>query len=525
MNILFVAAEVAPFVSVGGLSQVMYFLPQALRNIGHDVRIFTAKYGTMDETAPKGKPWRLHTEFTKLQVPIGNSKDTGKNIECNIKTYINDENKIFAYFLENREYYELRANVFGYRDDHLRFALLCKGTLEYLRQIKKQKNENFWWPDIIHCHDWHTGYFMDLARRNERYSPLFEKTPLVMTVHNFSYQGNYDFRYCPKKDFDEGVNQLAPLFSKKLQTQNALKRGLLYADAINTVSPTHAVEVLTPEYAEGLDSTLQNVKEKLTGILNGLDTTEFNPPTDKYIKKQFTIHNFVRGREENKKDLQKEFSLPVAPNRPLIAMSGRLAKQKGWDLVLDVLPHLLSVKPDVQFVVVGSGDERYRLELSVLQKRFPEQIGLHLRPDFKLPRRVYAGADMILIPSIFEPGGIVALETMRYGCVPIVRRTGGLNDSIIDFDAMNKKGNGFSFREKNPWALFGTMIEALTIYKNQKLWKILIKNCMESDFSWNHAAREYEQWYQNIMDEKRLQRVKSKETQFGEPLLGLHKSI
>lgn len=501
MNILFVTAEAAPFVSIGGLSQVLYFLPKALRNKGHDVRIFTAKYGTMDETAPN-KEWKLVTEMQKLAVPLDYDPDPEKSIICNVKSY-KKRNRILAYFLENREYFELRANVFGYRDDHIRFALLSKGCLEWLYQMKNI-HQNIWWPDIIHVHDWHTGYLIDYARRHERYSEIMKYTPLFMTVHNFSYQGNYDFRYSSPDNFDYGKSFLAPLNSYKLQTQNALKRGILYADAVNTVSPTHAVEVLTPEYAEGLEDILQQTRDKLTGILNGLDTQKFNPYTDKSLKKQYNLHSFLRAREENKKEIQKIFGLTPDIQKPLLAISGRLAKQKGWDILLEMLPHLLAEKPELQIIVLGTGDDRYRLELRVLQKSFSDQVGLHLRPDFRLPRKIYAGADIIAIPSIFEPGGIVALEAMRYGCVPVVRRTGGLNDIIEDFNPNILTGNGFSFKHKDPWSLYGKINEALAYYKHTKLWKKLVQNCLSCDFSWDKAADEYNTWYKRIMHDFHL---------------------
>ncbi len=504
MNILFLSAEVAPYVSIGGLSQVMYFLPLALKKRGHDVRIFTAKYGAMDEIVTS-KSWQLQTEFSQLAVPLDTTPDRETSLICNVKSIRDKRQKIMAYFLENREYYELRANVYGYKDDHTRFALLSKGCLEWLYQTQESTD---WFPDIIHCHDWHTGYFIDLARRHPRYSRLLSKTPIVLTVHNFNLQGNYDFRYSPKEEFDFGKSMLAPLTSPKLQTQNPLKRGLLHADAINTVSPTHAVEVLTPEYAQGLDEVLREVREKLTGILNGLDTEKFNPATDKYIKKKFTLHSFVHARQENKKDLQKIFGMVPDVNRPLLAVSGRLVKQKGLDLLLEALPHLLTERPDVQIIFLGSGEERYRLELTVLQKSFPDQIRLHLRPDFRLPKKIFAGADMILIPSIFEPGGIVALEAMRYGCVPVVRRTGGLSDIVTDFNLTSKDGNGFSFKNKDSWSLFGKIIQALTIYGYPKIWKALVKNCLASDFSWSYVASEYDVWYKRIRSERKVHEIK-----------------
>lgn len=496
MKILFVSAEVAPFVSVGGLSQVMYFLPKALAQMGHDVRIFTAKYGTMDESAPPGG-WQLRMEVPQLAVPVGESD---KQLICNVKSYYDKPNNLKTYFLENQEYYELRANVFGYRDDHIRFGLLSKGALEWL---KHQKETDGWFPDVIHAHDWHTSYLADFARRDPRYEPIFKKTPLALTAHNFAFQGNYDFRYCSREDFDLGKEPLAPLTSPRFQKQNALKRGILFSDAVNTVSQMHAVEVLTPEYAEGLEDILQACREKLTGILNGLDIKKFNPATDTGIKRNYSAHSFQRAREENKRELQKLFGLPVDNSRPLLAFCGRLTKQKGLDMLLNVLPPILIEHPDVQIVLIGSGEERYRLELNVLQKTFKKQIGLHLRPDFRLPRKVYAGADIMLIPSIFEPGGIVCLEALRYGAVPVVRRTGGLNDIITDFNPMTREGNGLSFRQKDQWALYGAIVEALTWYHFPTMWKVIVKNALSSDFSWEHAAHHYDKWYKRIVAQKK----------------------
>jgi len=503
MNILFVAAEVAPFVSVGGLSQVMYFLPHALRKLGNDVRIFTPKYATMDTNLEKGKSWDLTMEYEGLPIPTGKGKDNDILI-CNIKSYTSTNDKLTSYFLENREYYELRANVFGYMDDHVRFALLSKGCLEWLLKVKESGGG--WWPDIIHCNDWHTAYLVELARKDERYQQIFAKTPIILTVHNFAYQGNYDFRYAHKNDRDDGSKNLAPILSPKLQKQNALLRGILHADAINTVSPTHAIEALTLEYSEGLGGALQKVRKKFTGILNGIDTESFNPANDPLIKKPFTQKNFVSKRKVNKKDLQELFSLPVDTNRPLIAIMGRLSPQKGWDLLLEILPNLFTNRLDIQVVVLGGGDDRFRQSLQALRDKYPHQLAVNLQSDFRLSHKLFAGADMFLIPSYFEPGGIVALEALRYGAVPIVRRTGGLNDIIEDFDAEKASGNGFSFTYKDPWALYESIIEALTIYSQPHLWQKLVKNCLRYDFSWDIAAKKYNSWYKEIYGESRSKR-------------------
>lgn len=544
MKILFVSAEVAPYVSVGGLSQVMYFLPRSLMKQGHDVRVFTAKYGAMAKGDGDEKPWDYVMDTEGVRVPIrhDNGKHNpdidllmleerrnksalefggvGPDVDPETENDSNFDGEITSdvlfiqpkkkndpptYVVENQEYFGLRANVFGYADDHTRFAVLSKTCLEWLliQYERRQAGEkNVWWPDIINCHDWHTSYVIDLARRDERYRKVLAAVPIVLTVHNFRYQGNDEYRYSPDSAKDNGLKPLAALTSKMLQHQNALKRGLLFADAINTVSPTHAIEVLTPEYAEGLEDVLERTRGKLRGILNGIDTNEFNPATDPHVHKRFSKRFFAAARAENKKDLQRFFKLPVDASKPVLASVGRLSPQKGWDLMLETLPPLLTEYPEVQLMVVGTGDDAYSDALLQLREKFPEQVGLHLQQDFELPRRIFSGSDIVLMPSMFEPGGIVALEAMRYGAVPLVRRTGGLNDSIEDFNPITGGGTGFSFTTKNSWALYGAIVEALAVYRHPKVWQHLVRNCLTADFSWDHAARDYKEWYTRVIRQR-----------------------
>lgn len=540
MKILFVAAEVAPFSSIGGLSQVMYFLPRALMKLGHDVRIFTAKYGTSKfaengdgKKRVKGQ-WlpRLTMEMEGLKVPVGEKLEEGKDFVCNVKTSraaLNGKRPTckdpLTYFLENQEYYEMRANVYQYADDHLRFALLCKGCLEWLLQTSttgitgtksttsKEGKESeahdthgtsdtsgtSWFPDLIHCNDWHTGYLIELAKRHPRYKELFAKVPVVYTVHNFRHQGNgaNEFRYIPADQRDVGKDPLPDLLSPNLIKANALLRGIINADMVNTVSESHAQEVLTPEYGEGLDDLLKNYKDKLTGILNGIDTKEFNPSTDPNVKFHYSWQSIQR-RAENKLVLQKEFSLPKNASIPLFAFLGRMDTQKGIDLIVETLPRLLS-HYNFQFVVLGGGSENYRQFFQKLATDHPDRVSAHLMPDFTLPRKMFAGADVMLIPSKFEPGGIVALEAMRYGAVPLVRCTGGLGDVVSDFDPSEGTGNGFSFQKFDQWAFYGAMVEAITSYRDRLTWRRLVQNCMRADYSWDAVAREYDSLFKKTM--------------------------
>ena len=485
MKILFVAAEVGPYVSVGGLSQVLYFLPKALAARGHEVAIFTPEFGTMRE---KGK-WNLKEEVMGLKVSAGG----GKELICNVNSHKNQKSNVTTYFLENREYYELRANVFGYKDDHVRFALMCRGALEWLL-IQKQKGASL--PDVIHCNDWHASYFIELAKTEKRYKEILSNIPILLTVHNFGYQGNYDYAYCSENDRDDLKKPLKEMLDPELQKQNALSRGILFADYVNTVSPTHAREMITKEYAENLYPLMRKVRSKLSGILNGLDDHEFDPSKDKRVKFKFTYDNFREARKANKLYLQKMFGIPQDASKFLLAYSGRLAGQKGVELITGAMKHYLKERKNAQLIVLGGGDDYFRKELTALQIKHPEQVGLHLMSNFELPRQIFAGADILLIPSIFEPGGIVALEALRYGAIPVVRRTGGLNDIVTEFEPGKKTGNGFSFTEKSSWSLYGAVARAESYFYHSKLWGKLVKNALAADFSWKNAAAQYEEWYE-----------------------------
>lgn len=497
MKILYLAAEVGPFVSVGGLSQVLYFLPRAISQQGNEVAIFTPKFGAMEETSRSKKGWKLNDELVGLRVPV-NKEASDDDVICNVKSYRDAKSGVKTYFLENQEYYELRANVFGYKDDHVRFLLLCKGCLEWLLTQKKTKGA--WFPEVIHLNDWHAAYFAELAREYPRYRELLKKIPIGLTVHNFTYQGNYEYRYCAVQDHDNGKKPLLPLFDNLLLKQNPLLRGIAYADAVTTVSPTHAREVLTPEYGEGLDGLLLQERAKLSGILNGLDVVEFDPSRDPLVLHHFNKQKFAEARALNKQVLQEEFGLPKNAASFLIAYSGRLASQKGITLLIEAMSHLLPEHPEYQLIVLGGGDDSFRRELTELAELYPKQVGLHLLPNFKLPRKIFAGTDALLLPSVFEPGGIVALEALRYGAVPIVRRTGGLNDIVTDFEPNTKKGNGFSFIEKDAWALSGAVIAAATTFQNKVLWHKLVTNCLAADFSWEDVAKKYKQWYTRMIE-------------------------
>lgn len=482
-----VASEVAPYSTVGGLSQVVYFLANSLIKLGHDVRVFSAKYGKIQPKRPFKRVLRNIKVSTGYQ-----GKAYPKELTCNVVT--NRIGPLKVYFLENREYFELRSNVYAYKDDNTRFFLLSRGCLEWL---KLQRAEKLWQPQIIHIHDWHTGYLGEDLRTNPRYRQEFYRLPTLFTVHNFHLQGKINFELLSKKQQDTGRGKLKHFFHSKLIQQNSLLRGIIHADWVNTVSETHAREVLTPAYGEGLEETLNRYRGKLSGILNGIDIKEFNPLTDPLIKQNYSRRSLYL-RTKNKADLQLRFGLPVNPRVPLLAYSGRLSKQKGIDLLLECLPKLVA-EVDFQCIVLGKENLTYGQELQKIKDKYPDKISLHLYPDFKLPRKIFAGADMMLLPSLFEPCGIVAIEALRYGAIPIVRKTGGLSDIITDFIPETMVGNGFVFNKPNAWALFAALVRGIQLYHVPHMWRKLIDNAMAGNFSWDKAATEYESLYRRVL--------------------------
>jgi starch synthase len=493
LRIFIVAAEVAPFSSVGGLSQVMYFLPRELTKMGHDVRVFTPKYGTLNE-----KDFKLKMAIKGLDVPTGEKKKPRKLV-CNVKKYSGGSRESKVYFLENMEYYEKRSNVYGYSDDHIRFALLSRGALEFLRKER-------WIPDVIHVNDWHTGYLVNYLRTTFSSDAKLSKVAALLSIHNL-HQGVFDFGNASDLDFDDGKGSVAGLFSDSLDKQNSLKRGIIYADAVSTVSETHSREIMTKEFGAGLHNLIKEVRTKVFGILNGLDNQEYNPKTDKLIKKNYSLKS-LEDRVENKVDLQKEFDLEVDAKIPLLAMIGRLDNQKGLDLITEVLPFLLK-EYEIQFIAMGGGDPYFRDFFLKYEKKYPKRVGTHLMPNFTLPRKIFAGTDVLLLPSRWEPGGIVAIEGMRYGAVPLVRKTGGLADSVIEFEVHTGEGTGFTFEKYHTLAFMGALTRALMVYKQPKKWRRLVRNCMRQDFSWHKAAKKYEDVYFRAIGFRKQQQKKS----------------
>src|SRR3989338_1727540 len=382
LRLLFVSPEAAPFIKVGGLGEVMHSLPNTLRALGHDARIFLPKYAAIDL---KKYPMRL--ELEGLRPALFEEEDPHGLFVSNVLRYENDSGETVAYFLENMEYYEKRANVYGYADDAVRWALLSRAVLEFLRHFS-------WRPDVIIASDWQSGlipnYFHTIYKGDPKLSPI----AIVFSIHNLSFQAMFDYRFVSQMDYDSGQEAIPTFNDPRLSKLNFMNRGIMYADVINTVSPTYAQEITTPEYGEGLHELLSERRSRIFGILNGIDGNLYNPETDSNIQFHYGSKDLSAsgGKTKNKSALQQKFNLPVSNTVPLFGIVSRLTDQKGFGLLMDAGEPLLE-NFNIQLVVVGSGEGRFMNFFQELAKKYPQKVGIYLGYDEVLSHAVYAGAD------------------------------------------------------------------------------------------------------------------------------------
>ncbi|TSC53652.1 MAG: starch synthase [Parcubacteria group bacterium LiPW_39] len=474
-KILFVAAEAAPFVQVGGLGRAVSSLSQALKKMGQDVRIMIPRYLSIDQSL-----FPLKMAYEGLKVPT-DTEGTDFLI-CNVKKYEGEE-MVRTYFLENMEYYEKRANVYGYADDPVRWALLCRGTLEFLKRSD-------WLPDVIVACDWMAGFLPNYLKTVYGDEARLSKIATVFSIHNIAHQSIFDHHFVSEMDFDAGQEPIAGLLEPRLLKLNGMRRGIMYATVINTVSPTYAQEILTPEYGQGLHELLKARRARLYGILNGIDYKIYNPEKNSYIPVPYNSQSIFK-REKNQAFLQKHFGLPIDQAAFVIGMVSRLDEQKGFDLVMEIADHLLTNINNLQMIILGDGDNKYKNFFQELAERYPRKVGVHFIFDDVLPHLIFSGSDIVLIPSKFEPCGLTQMEAMQYGAIPVVRKTGGLADTVENFNPEANQGTGFVFEGFDRWALFAAVIRAEQAYRHKKSWDNLVKRAMEMDFSWEASAREY----------------------------------
>lgn len=481
MKILFVASEAAPFVKVGGLGEVMFSLPRALNKLGHDARVIIPRYASVNP-----EEYKLQMEHAGLEVPTdAQGENEPKFLICNVKRFDSGNlprSPATTYFLENEEYYEKRANVYGYGDDAVRWALLSRGVLEWLKVSQ-------WVPDIIVASDWQTGFLPNYLQITYNNDPKLSKIAAAFIIHNLYYQGMFDHRFVAEMDYDAGQAAVPSFFDPRLLKINAMRRGIMYADIISTVSPHYAKEITTPEYGELLDTLLRERRSRLYGVLNAIDYKVFNSDANPNLVAHYNVQT-IDDRVKNKQALQTRFGLPQDDQVFVVGIVSRLIEQKGIDLLFPVMEQLLR-ELKLQLVVQGTGEAKYMSFFQELENRFKGQVAVNLSFDKDTPHLIYAGADAILIPSKFEPSGLVQMEAMRYGCVPIARATGGLADTVEDYNPAKRAGTGFVFNNFDSMSLVIAIARAFEVYHNPKAWQEIQKRAMEKDFSWKHSAADY----------------------------------
>lgn len=480
LRILFASSEVDPFIKTGGLADVALALPKAMVKLGCDIRVIMPKY----QTIPENYQVKMK-HLTTFTVPLG-----WRQQYCGVDKMVLDN--ITYYFIDN-EYYFKRDKIYGHYDDGERFAFYAKAictSLAYLDDFK---------CDIIHCNDWHTALVPVYLRECFKDDPLYANIKTIFTVHNTKFQGIYsDYMlndvlglHC----FKAAVDQLY----HKYNAINYMKGALSYSDLITTVSPSYAEEIKTKTFGEGLDEIFSRRHQVLHGIINGIDNDQYDPATDKLIIQPFTIDT-IDQKYKNRQTIREELGLDINTNDPLVIIISRLSEQKGMELIKHVMREIVALP--IQLVVLGTGDKEYEDMFRYWANLYHNKMVACITFDSALSHRLYAGADLLLMPSQFEPCGLSQMIAMRYGVLPVVREVGGLKDSVIAYDRFTKTGNGFSFANYNAHEFLFTLTNAVDIYhNNHDDWNILVTNAMATDFSWEKSARQYLSLYQSLKPE------------------------
>lgn len=483
MKILFASAEVAPFSKVGGLADVVGSLPKYLDNNTDDkteIAIFTPLYGCVNKEKFNIEP----VENSKLKIHFGWSENIFSLYKATIPG-----TKINVFFIENPKYYSCFDAVYPFNIDerynHERFIAFSRAVLEYTQLLNFK-------PDIIHANDWHTGMIPVYLKTTYRDNEFFKNTKTVFSIHNLAHQGMFyddvlDFAQIPKHEvmYSGGVELFGHV--------NWMRGGINYSDKVIAVSPTYAREIQTAEGGYNIDCTLRDNSYKLIGILNGIDTEEFNPKTDKHIAKNFDKNN-LKGKAECKKLLAEKFGLKYDKNRPMIGIVSRLSEQKGFELFWGLDDQLRNLEADL--VILGTGNMWYEDHFNHLSHT-SNNVRCHLKFSHELANEIYAGSDMFLMPSLFEPCGLSQMISMQYGTVPIVRATGGLEDSVVGHPL--EGGNGFKFWEYSSGAMLGCINYAIGEFKRPKDWELLVKTAMSYDYSWKKSAEQYIAVYKELV--------------------------
>ncbi len=477
MKILFTASECVPFVKTGGLADVVGALAPVLAKDGHDVRVIMPLYASIPE-----KFTEKMTHVCDFEVELGWRKQY-----CGIEMI--EQDGVKWYFMDNKFYFG-RPYIYGMGgDEYERFGFFCRGSLNFLQVIGFQ-------PDVIHAHDWQSGMVPALLKIQYAHLPFYANMKTMYTIHNLQYQGVF------------GINQVKEILGlgdslwtdDKLECYgcaNFMKAALVYADLITTVSPSYSEEIQTAYYGERLDGLLRARKHQVFGVLNGIDMVDYDPAIDTRIDATYTA-NDLSGKAACKAALQEKLGLDVNPDTPIIGMVGRLSNQKGLDLVDYIIGDLL--QQDVQLVVLGMGESRYVNLFSWAESEYKGKVAARFAMDHALAHQIYAGCDMFLMPSQFEPCGLSQLIALRYGTIPIVRETGGLRDTVLSYNEFTGEGNGFSFFNYNAHDMLNVINRAIDYYKNHKdVWALLQQRGMTGDYSWTNSAGKYVELYNQLI--------------------------
>lgn len=471
MNVLFVAAEAAPLIKTGGLADVAGALPAALRAAGHDVRLVIPYYRQLRE---RGVP--VVGPIAATFLPVGERSEE-------LRVWQVADSETPTYLLDIPAAFE-RDSIYGDRDDDRRFILFARGVLSLMQHLREVTG---WQPDVVHSHDWHAALVSNYLRTFYEYT--FGHIATVYTIHNLAYQGQFS----PETLGAAGLNERG-LIENGLGAGiggqfNFMARGIVYSDVVSTVSPTYAQEIMTGEYGERLDGVMRGRRERVTGILNGIDTVAFDPATDTNLPANFSADD-PDGKRVCKSALQKEFGLAVSADTPLLGIVSRLVEQKGFDLLDAAIPWMM-LQTTAQLVILGSGEPYLQDIMLRHAAAHPGRIAVRLGFDASLAQRIYAGSDAFLMPSRFEPCGLGQMIALRYGSVPIVRATGGLNDTVRE----GWSGNGFVFHQYEPRHFIESIERTLMAYAEPGSWALLRERGMRENNSWTNAAQQYSEVY------------------------------
>ncbi|MBP2651604.1 MAG: glgA 3 [Firmicutes bacterium] len=475
-SVLIVAAEAVPFIKTGGLGDVAGSLPKELKKQGTDARIVLPKYHDIP------KYWQEKMTFLgHITVPLG-----WRRQYCGL--FMLEEAQITYYFLDN-EYYFKRRGIYGFGDDAERFAFFCRAVLEVLPKLSFK-------PDILHCHDWHTGVVPVLLKAHYQQQPEYEHLKTVLTIHNICYQGVFEKNLLADLlDLDKTQYLDHPDLNFYGNT-NFLKAGIAFADLLTTVSPSYLEEIVTGRGGLALGELLSSRRQELHGIVNGIDYEMYNPATDKAIDVQYTTQS-PEHKITNKRNLQQKLGLIVDSDIPLIGMVSRLVGEKGFELVAAGIERLLGL--GVELVILGTGEERYENFFRSTADHYPKQLSANIYFDNVLAHQIYAASDIYLMPSLNEPCGLSQLIALRYGTIPIVRETGGLKDTITPYNEYTGEGNGLSFTSYTSEAMLKAINQALSLRRERTVWLEMVESAMETDNSWGRSANQYLKVYDRLL--------------------------